>query len=67
MKCKHHKAEECLKCKYHACKLDLEGYNNKEYCKSYYQQHKEEAKRRTKFNRYKKVIEQRGYEMALYI
>lgn len=66
MKCKYHESDDCLNCQYHTCKLD-EEYDNAEYCRNYYQQHKEEAKARTRRNRYKKRIEQYGYEMALYI
>jgi len=68
-------ASKCLSCTKAECtnciKSDSHIYRsaerNKKDCKSYYQRHREECIERAKRNRYKKQIEERGYEMALYI
>jgi len=71
MKRKTNKPIECLNCPYPDCTNCIERKKSREKniknCKTYYQQHKKEMIARTLRNRYKKRIEERGYEMALYI
>ena len=65
--------DKCLNCTLPDCvdclgtKKDEQKAANKEYCKEYYQRHKKECIERTKRNRMKKRIAERGYDMAIYI
>jgi len=59
--------KDCFNCTKPECDNCIERESNRKYCKNYYERHKEVMKERTRRNRYKKRIEQYGYEMALYI
>lgn len=69
-------ASVCLNCKEPVCNNCMEKRKNNLYrtpernradCKTYYQRHKQECIERTKRNRMKKRIAEKGYEMAIYI
>ena len=69
------KAKYCLSCTKPVCDNCLDKKKNiyrtpeqnREACKLYYQRHKEKCMERTKRNRLKKRMAERGAEMAIYI
>ena len=65
-KCLNCTLPDCTDCIGNAVKEKHDAANRK-YCKTYYQRHKQECIERTKKNRMKKRIENKGYEMAIYI
>ena len=65
---KKEQIKKCLNCTKPECDLcEKKKYDNKSYCKGYYQDHKEAAKERVRRSRFKKRVAQCGYEMALLI
>lgn len=69
MKCNRKKPESCFNCPYAECiEKNYNPEKNKEYCKTYYQRHKEEIIRRVreyqKKNREKKLQYDREYNRA---
>lgn len=74
MKCNRKKPEECFSCPYPDCiENKMKSYDpdkNKEYCRTYYQRHKEQIIKRVREyqekNREKKLAYNRAYQKAHY-